>query len=116
MKKIIIKLITLVIAFVAGILCTSYFYNNLPDLRNDYVNLMALWQKMWLKTYKAFGWEVINGRLGFVIARLDYASERLSDYLCGKIETIEELDEPIVVSHNPENRKYADLVTGSKYL
>ena len=59
---------------------------------------------------------MINGRLGFVIARLDYASERISNYLCGNIVTIEELDEPIAVSHSPENRRYADLVTGSKYL
>lgn len=88
----------------------------LPDLREKYVSLMALWQKMWLSVFKPFGWECINSRLATVIARIDYAIYAINNYLSGNAENIEELDEPILISHITENRHYADLVTGSKYL
>ena len=88
----------------------------LPDLKEKYIRLMALWQKMWLEVFKPFGWECLNSRLATVIARTDYAIGTIKNYLSGNTETIEELDEPILISHNPENRIYAYLVTGSKYL
>ena len=64
----------------------------LPSLKCMYSELLPLWQKMWLEFYKPFGWEVINGRLGFVMARVDYAIETLNKYLDGKLKSIEELD------------------------
>ena len=88
----------------------------LPDLKEKYINLMALWQKMWLEVFKPFGWECLNSRLATVIARIDYAIGTIDNYLSGNIETIEELDEPLLIAHTPENRIYAYLVTGSKYL
>ena len=88
----------------------------LPELKEKYICLMALWQKMWLEVFKPFGWECINSRLATVISRIDYAIGIIDNYVSGKTEKIEELDEPILISHNPENRNYAYLVTGSKYL
>ncbi len=66
----------------------------LPDLLERYQCTLISWQKMWLSTCKPFGWEVINGRLGFVIARLEYAKQQLAAYLEGEIASIEELEEP----------------------
>ena len=77
---------------------------------------MELWQKMWMQVFKPFGWECINSRLAAVIARIDYAAQRINEYLSGKIGTIEELNEPIIIADTFENRRYADLITGSKIL
>lgn len=88
-------------------------YVILPKLKKKYVDLLKLWQKMWFNTFKAFGWEIINGRLAFVIARLDYALERIKDYLNGKIEYIEELEEPILFSENIPSRRYKNIITST---
>ena len=43
--------------------------------------------------YKPVGWEVLDIRYGGAIMRLDTAKARLDDYLSGKIDHIEELEE-----------------------
>ena len=43
--------------------------------------------------YKPIGWEVIDIRHGGVAARLETAIARVDDYLSGRIECIEELEE-----------------------
>ncbi|MBQ4110200.1 MAG: family 20 glycosylhydrolase [Clostridia bacterium] len=68
----------------------------LPSLTEKYRNLHILWKKMWLSDYKPFGWEVIDGRMGFVNARLNYATECINDYLAGKLYQIEELEEEFI--------------------
>lgn len=65
----------------------------LPELIQMYQELLPEWQNLWLADYKPFGWEVINGRLGFVIARLQYAKGCIEEYLSGKIERIEEFED-----------------------
>ena len=46
-----------------------------------------------MRIFKPFGWEVIDIRYGGVISRLDTASERLMDYVEGRLERIEELEQ-----------------------
>jgi hypothetical protein len=56
--------------------------------------LYDLWlfhRSMWMATYKPFGWEVIEHRYGGLLARLDTLSDRLNDYLAGRLEAIPEL-------------------------
>ena len=72
---------------------------------------------MWLDTNKCFGWEVINGRIGFVISRIDYAIWRINEYLEGKIESIEELDSRFIPANEIiPPRKFRNLVTASVEL
>ena len=50
----------------------------------------------WLTECKPFGYEVLDGRLGFLKNRIITANKRVKDYLNGKIEKIEELEQEIL--------------------
>jgi hypothetical protein len=47
----------------------------------------------WMTYYKPFGWEVMEIRYGGLLARFDTAKERITAYLSGEIDSIEELQE-----------------------
>lgn len=51
-------------------------------------------RRLWYSLYKPFGWEVLDGRYGWLEARLRSAGLRLRQYLDGQIERIEELESP----------------------
>lgn len=53
---------------------------------------LRLHKEMWFRNLKAFGWNVLDLRYGGVQARCMSAKERIDDYLCGKINMIEELE------------------------
>lgn len=65
----------------------------LPELTNRIHTLRSFHRDRWFAAYKAFGWEVIDGRYGMLLAGLDTAVARISDYLAGRISVIEELEE-----------------------
>jgi hexosaminidase len=50
-------------------------------------------RRQWLRMFKPFGWEVLDIRYGGVINRLDTAMLRLLDYVEGRIDQIEELEQ-----------------------
>lgn len=50
-------------------------------------------RESWMKYNKPFGWEVHDIRYGGLIARFDTVKERLSSFLKGDIQQIEELEE-----------------------
>ncbi len=50
----------------------------------------------WHKDNKTFGYDVIDGRLGFLKNRLFTAIKRLDDYLSKRIDKIEELEEDLL--------------------
>ena len=50
----------------------------------------------WSTECRMFGYENIDGRLGFLKNRLLSAKDRINKYLDGKIETIEELEKDIL--------------------
>lgn len=60
-------------------------YNQLLELAHGRLSLLrrevdALWKyhrKMWLKTYKPFGWEVVENRYGGLRARLETMFDRI---------------------------------------
>ena len=66
----------------------------LPDLAVKVENTRKLYRDMWLADNKPFGLEVIDVRYGGLIARIDSAIYRLNEYLEGRINRLEELDEP----------------------
>ena len=53
-------------------------------------------REMWLKEYKGNGWEIQQYRLGGLYMRILDCRERLIEYLDGKIDRIEELEEEIL--------------------
>ncbi len=47
---------------------------------------------LWHKTYKAFGWEVLDRRYGGLLARLKSTRKRLKGLTSGKVKRLEELE------------------------
>jgi len=66
--------------------------NQVEPLHNMVDNLRIKHRELWLSTNKPFGWEVLDIRYGGVLARLNTTVDRLTDYLEGKIQSIEELE------------------------
>ncbi|MEK4510701.1 beta-N-acetylhexosaminidase [Paenibacillus sp. FSL K6-2524] len=75
----------------------------LPQISDAVKALRAAHRTQWLGMFKAFGWEVIDIRYGGVINRLDTASMRLLDYVEGRIESIEELEQERLI-YSSSNR------------
>ena len=65
----------------------------LPEIKQRLVALWELHREMWFETNKAFGWEIFELRYGATILRVETACKRISDYLAGTVETLDELDE-----------------------
>lgn len=65
----------------------------LPKLKNLVNDLRTIHREQWLKTYKPFGWEVLDNRYGGIMARIDSAIFRISQYLNGEVENLPELEE-----------------------
>lgn len=58
--------------------------------------------KMWLIEYKASGLEVSDLRMGGLMMRLNTCVQRITDYLEGKMDRIEELEEEILTAYGDE--------------
>lgn len=52
---------------------------------------------LWHKENKPFGWEIHDARLGGLIQRVKTCRRRLTDYLDGKLENIEELEQELLL-------------------
>ncbi|AJS60606.1 beta-N-acetylhexosaminidase [Paenibacillus sp. IHBB 10380] len=65
----------------------------LPVISLAVKELRKAHRSQWLRMFKPFGWEVIDIRYGGVVNRLDTASERILDYVEGRIPQIEELEQ-----------------------
>lgn len=79
----------------------------LPELRKRATLLWKRHRAMWMTTYRPFGWEVIEGRYGTVMARLETLQQRLGDFLAGRLDDLPEI---AVALHNPwEGREIGRL-------
>ena len=67
--------------------------HELPEARKEIERLKRHHREIWMKTYKAPGWEILDLRYGAVIARIDTAISRITDYIEGRIDCVEELDQ-----------------------
>lgn len=93
----------------------------LPELISRVENLRLAHRKMWMLTYKPFGWEVLDIRYGGVKARIQSAGDRLLDYVEGRVHTLEELEaNRLIFDQNGVptaplnvNGSYASIVTAS---
>lgn len=65
----------------------------LPRMKALVAELRAQRERIWYREYKPNGYEVLDIRFSGVEARLRTAARRIKEYLDGKIERIEELEE-----------------------
>lgn len=65
----------------------------IPDLIQRVCELRAAHRDEWFSIYKPFGWEVLDIRYGGLLSRLDSVILRLGDFLEGRLDRIEELEE-----------------------
>jgi hexosaminidase len=66
---------------------------DLVKLAESVSELRTLHRQQWFKTYKPFGWEVLDLRYGGLLSRIDSTSDRLKNYINGTVDVIEELEE-----------------------
>lgn len=64
----------------------------IPHVRELVDRARKAHRKLWMTTNKPFGWEVMDIRYGGVLARLQSAEDRLTDWVEGRIERMEELE------------------------
>ena len=66
--------------------------------------LRTTWRKLWESTNRPQGFEVLDGRMGAIRARLTTAGEKMSEYAQGLRQDIPELTEPTLpYRRNPDN-------------
>ncbi len=66
--------------------------------------LRLSWRKLWESTNRPQGFEVLDGRMGAIRARLTTAGEKMSEYAAGTRQDIPELTEPTLpYRRNPDN-------------
>lgn len=70
-------------------ICTE----TIPNVKKLVDDVRIKHRAQWLKTYKPFGWEVLDTRYGGVLSRLDTTVYRLRQFINGEIPNIAELDE-----------------------
>ena len=67
--------------------------NIIPDIVLKIKEFKILFRERWMEDNKAFGFEVQDTRLGGLSARLETVSDMINDYLSGKLDRLEELEE-----------------------
>lgn len=72
-------------------------------------------EKVWEDESKVFGWEVIDIRLGGLLARLKTAQKRLNAYLDGALECIPELEEERLLFQPAEEGKEPGLLNCNQW-
>lgn len=87
----------------------------IAGLKTDVEELYALQSENWLKFYRPFGMEHLAERYGTLILRLQVAHKRLSDFLDGKIDIIEELEEKRLRYTNHTVNHEEDIVYDQLY-
>lgn len=70
--------------------------SELADIKKDMQTFYGVYRNQWMKENKDFGFEVIDVRVGGLIARVDTVTTLLNDYLAGKTEKIYELEDECV--------------------
>ncbi len=65
----------------------------------------------WYSVRKPFGFEVQESRLGGVILRLSACKERLERWRCGEIDSIPELEEPVLEQDTGIHHSFSSCIT-----
>ena len=88
---------------------------DLPWLIAETDKLRTVHRGFWFKQHKPQGWEVIEGRYGHLLARLQTTAWRLDEYLKGNISSLPELEErrERVYPGDAPNLRHERIVTAS---
>lgn len=89
--------------------------NLLPKLYQQIKKLRNIHRRQWLKTYKPFGWEVLDIRYGGLLGRIETVKDRLDNYVLGEIDCIEELEEDRLYFNGPKRKEDGNLVHCNSY-
>jgi hypothetical protein len=65
----------------------------LPELEIRVKDLRKCHKAHWMMINKALGWDIFDMRYGSLLIRIQTAMESLQDYLEGRLERLEELEE-----------------------
>ena len=65
----------------------------LPELKDRVSDLRNVHKKVWFENNKALGWDILDMRYGSLLIRTQSAIEQIDDYLNGRVERIEELEQ-----------------------
>lgn len=65
----------------------------LQEIKEDIKRFYDTYRKLWLHDYKGYGFEVMDVRIGGLLARIDTVTIMLDDYLAGRVEKIYELED-----------------------
>ncbi len=71
--------------------------DGVPETIEAFKALRHIWRKLWESTNKPNGFEVIEVRLGGIMARLATAEDKMRDFADGAVDDIPELTEPSLV-------------------
>jgi len=67
--------------------------NSIAELLEDYSKLKELHYKLWHKSYKPFGFEIVDARYGATMGRIKTAIMRINDFIDGNTNSLPELSE-----------------------
>ena len=82
--------------------------DELAEIKVDLKDFYDRLRELWLKENKSFGFEVLDVRIGGLIARADTVAIILKDYLNGQTDKIYELEEVRLEYNNGQNLKGND--------
>lgn len=85
----------------------------LPELEQAANEVHQMHKRAWHMSFKGFGWSLFDIRYGGMIARIRSTQEILRNYLSGKINRIDELEEPRLPYHYGAYLNYNTISTTS---
>lgn len=88
--------------------------NVLPQLFDDMSELRYAHREYFFDEYKPVGWEILDIKYGGALMRIDTAMTRIFDYLDGRIEKIEELEEERLPWLGELYTNYPNVVSASR--
>ncbi len=77
----------------------NFAESELPLLREKVVALRKSNMENWFEIYKPLGWDILDMRYGSLLSRIDSAIYELKEYLAGRFERIEELEQERLYWH-----------------
>ena len=84
----------------------------LRQLAEAYRALHDAHRALWLRDCRRFGWEVLSQRYGGSVQRLLDAADDLEQFVQGRLETMEELEAPVL--HEPHGYGHRALITAGE--
>ena len=72
----------------------SLLHQDLPELLSRVEALRRCHKEVWFQMNKVIGWDIMDMRYGSLMIRIRTAMEEIEDYLAGRLQRLEELEEP----------------------